>query len=73
MVGRRDDTVYIATANHLLRREARTASAVRISFRMDPDRAFPARVLPLTEPGLDVGVLGVTGFEHLGVPFCSLP
>ena len=73
IVGRRNDSVYVVTANHLLRRGELIANSVRVTFRMDPSRSFPATVLPLTEPGLDVGVLSIDGFDGLNVPFCSLP
>jgi ankyrin repeat protein len=73
IVGRQNDSVYVVTANHLLRRGEQIATSVRVAFRMDPSRSFPATVLPLTEPGLDVAVLSLDGFDRLSVPFCSLP
>jgi hypothetical protein len=61
VVGTRPDRLYIATANHVVRRGSSVAADVTISLRSFPGEWFPAQVLDHADRHLDLAVLAVIG------------
>lgn len=51
--------LYIATANHVVRRGARDAEDVKVRFSFWPDEMLPARLLDRYDSDLDLAVLRV--------------
>src|SRR5262249_45082431 len=59
IAGRNGDIVYIATANHVVRRGAEQATRIEIRFRRMPERLVRAALLERFDPRLDLAVLSV--------------
>lgn len=57
--GRDDDHVYIATANHVVRKGTRQVHSLQVKFRDIPDQAVPAELLENFDVELDLAVLRV--------------
>jgi len=55
--------LYIATANHVVRRGALTATDLRVQLRMLPGEKLVAELMPQTQTGLDLAVLRVSGVK----------
>lgn len=66
------DRVYVATANHLVRRGGVEAQQIGVRFRSLPGAAAPARLLADLDPGLDLAVLSVAGIKGLGLDLAAL-
>ena len=75
IVGIRADNLYIATANHVVRRGALEAEEVKIRFRWLSDRPGKARLLQHrdSDTEMDLAVLDVTGLQALAVDAGALP
>ncbi len=72
-----NDRVYIATANHLVRRATSEASGIKLEFRWLPGEQFAAELLRYYEPDIDLAVIvvrgiGRTGADRAGLPFDRL-
>jgi len=62
IVGERDGTYFVVTANHLVHDDAMAPRAVRIRYRDDPTAWYPATPDPrANDRSLDVAVLRVRG------------
>jgi hypothetical protein len=72
IVGIKADNLYIATANHVVRRGALDAEEVRIRFRWRPDTLVKAQLLPQRDSEMDLAVLDVTGLKELTIEASSL-
>jgi S1-C subfamily serine protease len=59
IVGARSDTLFIATANHVVRRGQAAADSVDLRFYWRPDVPVQATLLPLAADSLDLAVLAV--------------
>jgi hypothetical protein len=66
-----NDRVYIATANHVVRKGPQEAQSLRVRFKWLPGEAIEARLLEHSESNLDLAVLAVVG--RLGMDFKSMP
>jgi alpha-tubulin suppressor-like RCC1 family protein len=76
IVGADAGTLYIATANHVVRRGGRDAGRIDVQFRGRTAPAVPARLLGERDEQLDLAVLSVTvqdgAFDPRAVPFDRL-
>jgi hypothetical protein len=59
VVGEQGSTLYVATANHVVRRGTGVAQDVRVRLRTVPGERLPARVLEDADQQLDLAVLAV--------------
>lgn len=73
VVGRDHDRIYIATANHVVRRGAVAATNIRVVFKSSKDKSLTAKLLPRFDVDLDVAVVAVEGWAAQGVDGCKLP
>lgn len=75
LFGKDRDRAYIATANHLVRKNEKVARELRVLSRMLPDTWIDARLMEhfSQEKELDLAVLSVDGFATRDVDVCSLP
>ncbi|HZT30283.1 MAG TPA: trypsin-like peptidase domain-containing protein [Bryobacteraceae bacterium] len=73
IVGADSDSVYIATANHLLREGSRQAGNVRVQFRWLGGRTLPGAVLPQPNPQLDLAAVRVDGLQATGIQMDGMP
>jgi Trypsin-like peptidase domain len=64
--GLANDRVYIATANHLVRRGASNAIDIQVEFRWSPGKRFQAELLTYYDASLDLAVLAVPGLAKTG-------
>jgi len=71
--GTQADRLYIATANHVVRRGEHEAQNVQVQFKSLPGERVAATLLSHVDPGLDLAVLSVRGLNELTVPPASLP
>lgn len=67
IVGQRGTNLYIATANHVVRRGGEEATEIQVQFWALPDEPFPAK-LQRTVYDLDLAVLKVENADKLGLP-----
>jgi hypothetical protein len=67
IAGHHGDMVYIATANHVVRRGPEEATGVEIRFRRVPERRVRATLLERFDPRLDLAVLAVNAREADGL------
>lgn len=67
IAGHHGDVVYIATANHVVRRGPEQATGVEIRFRSVPERRVRATLLERFDPRLDLAVLAVSTREADGL------
>jgi Trypsin-like peptidase domain len=70
--GAAGDRLYVATANHLVRRGGVDAQQIRVRFRSLPGEPVPARLLADLDPGLDLAVLSVAGLKGIGLDLAAL-
>jgi Trypsin-like peptidase domain/BON domain len=61
VVGARAGRLYVATANHVVRRGAAVARELTVNLRTLPGERLPARVLEHADRRLDLAVLAVQG------------
>jgi S1-C subfamily serine protease len=73
IVGVGSDRLYIATANHVVRRGAQEAQKVRVRLRALPGEWIDARLLEDRDSELDLAVLSVPGVKQRGIPVDALP
>jgi alpha-tubulin suppressor-like RCC1 family protein/S1-C subfamily serine protease len=66
IVGTRSDTLFIVTANHVVRRGPVGADSVDVRFRWQPDGSVRATLLPNADDSLDLALLVVS-------PLSSVP
>ena len=71
--GRDHERLYIATANHVVRRGAQQASAITVSLLFAPEKSFPAKLLDHFDASLDIGVIAIEGWTKLHILGCDLP
>jgi hypothetical protein len=70
--GLANDRVYIATANHLVRRGASNATDIQVEFRWLPGEHFKAQLLTNYDSSLDLAVIAVSGLAQTGVARAGL-
>jgi ankyrin repeat protein len=70
--GRQDDRIYIATANHVVRK-GREAGHLKVLFRGLPEKWLEARLLEHFDSDLDLAVISVENAAGHGIDFCGLP
>jgi S1-C subfamily serine protease len=64
------DRIYIATANHLVRKGQQEAQSLRVRFKRLPGEEIEAKLLKDAAPELDLAVLAVENLARLGkLPF----
>ena len=75
IVGIRADSLYLATANHVVRRGARETEEIKLWFRWLPDRPVTARLLQHrdADAGMDLAVVEVTGLQEVAADAGALP
>jgi hypothetical protein len=66
--GAGNNRLYIATANHVVRRGTRTAESVEVQLRWLPGEWVPASVLEHGDVDLDLAVIAVPGASKLSTP-----
>jgi hypothetical protein len=66
-----NDRVYIATANHVVRKGPQESQSLRVRFKWLPGEAIEAKLLENSESNLDLAVLAVVGGH--GMDLDSLP
>jgi Trypsin-like peptidase domain len=65
-----NDRIYIATANHLVRKGQQEAQSLRVRFKRLPGEEIEAKLLKDADPDLDLAVLAVANLARLGkLPF----
>ena len=67
------DTVYIATANHVVRKGTSEAQRIEVQFRSRPERRVPGKLLSHHSDTLDLAVISVAGIDSLGIDPAKLP
>jgi ankyrin repeat protein len=73
LFGRSTDRLLIATALHVIRRGARTAGRIQVTFRSAPETPVTATILSASDStGLDLGFLSVPRTASLPVNPCTL-
>jgi alpha-tubulin suppressor-like RCC1 family protein/S1-C subfamily serine protease len=73
IVGSRADTLFIATANHVVRRGERAAERVEVRFYGAQDRPVNATLLSDADDSLDLAVLGVSGLGAIPLDPSAIP
>jgi S1-C subfamily serine protease len=63
ILGKRENSIYLTTAKHVVRRGATSATHIRVQFRFLPGESFSGRVLHADE-ALDLAVVAVSGFKE---------
>jgi ankyrin repeat protein len=66
------DSLYVLTANHVVRRGAASVQNLHVLLRLRPDEAVPARLLDSLDPARDAAVLRVDALREKGVDVCKL-
>lgn len=69
---REKDRFYIVTANHVVRSGGTEASDLQIRLRPWQDKLLKAKLLPQSDPELDLAVLSIDGLAAQGVGVCKL-
>lgn len=64
VVGTRADRLYIATADHVVRRGLHEAEDLRVELRSLPGEAIEANLLETADPDLDLAILNVAGLSE---------
>jgi hypothetical protein len=73
IVGSRSDRLYIATANHVVRKGLNDAEDLRVEFRSLPGEAIEANLLEHADESLDLAVLNVPGLSERHISVEGLP
>jgi S1-C subfamily serine protease len=73
IVGSRADTLFIATANHVVRRGERAAERVEVRFYGAQDRPVSATLLSNADDSLDLAVVGVSGLGAIPLDPSAIP
>jgi alpha-tubulin suppressor-like RCC1 family protein len=73
ILGASPDTIYIATANHVVRRGPREAERVAVKFYGQDDKPIAATLLPTRDDALDLAVVGVSPIKSLPFDPAALP
>ena len=68
IVGIQNDRLYVATANHVVRRAANEAEDLEVLLRWLPGEWLPARLLSDVDRNLDLAVVGVDNADELAIP-----
>jgi hypothetical protein len=71
--GLANDRVYIATANHLVRRGASQASPIQVEFKWSPGEPFAAELLTYYDTALDLAVIVVPSLAKTRADRANLP
>jgi len=71
--GAGSDTLYIVTANHVVRKGEDEAEEIQIHFKWLPGKTVKATLLRQRDTELDLAVLRMTGFSQLGINIEDLP
>ena len=72
IIGLANDRVYIATANHLVRRGTSQASPIQVEFKWSPGEPFAAELLTYYDTALDLAVIVVPGLAKTHVEGANL-
>ena len=72
LLGRDHDRLYIATANHVVRRGKQEPTSIRVALKFEPNKSVPAKLLDRCNPSLDVAVLAIEGWAKQGIAACSI-
>ncbi len=73
ILGTSPDTIYIATANHVVRRGPREAERVTVKFYGQEDKPIAARLLPNRDDALDLAVVSVSPVKTCHSILAALP
>jgi hypothetical protein len=73
ILGASSDTLYIATANHVVRRGGREAQRLEVQFHGRSGKPVAAKLLPQRDDALDLAVLSVSGLKDIPLDPASLP
>jgi S1-C subfamily serine protease len=66
--GQANDRLYIATANHVVRKGVQEARPVQVEFKWLPGEAIEAMLLSDVNSDLDLAVLAVANVDRLNIP-----
>ena len=69
---REKDTLYLVTANHVVRGHSAAATQLTVRLRIAPDKRLPAKLLERFDSSLDLAVLSVGNLAAQGIHMCSL-
>src|ERR1700678_1571657 len=69
---REKDTLYIVTANNVVRGRGAAATQLTVRLRNAPDKKLPAKVLEPFDSALHLAVLSVGNLAAKGIHVCSL-
>ena len=73
IIGSHADRLYIATANHVVRRGTKRLEQVRVRLKLLPGQEVEAEVLSDFDRNLDLAVLSVKGVKALAIPVDEIP
>ena len=73
IIGSGADRLYIATANHVVRRGTKRLEQVRVRLKLLPGQEVEAEVLSDFDRNLDLAVLSVKGVKALAIPVDEIP
>ena len=75
LFGRKDDRIYIATSNHVVRRGTTEAQDIHVMLKGLPGQWLEASLSKHFDanPDVDLAVLSLEGLEQHGIKFCGLP
>jgi len=71
--GTANDRLYIVTANHVVRPNGQSATAILVELRALPGEPVPATLLTTFDAGRDLAVVSIRGAKALGVDSASIP
>jgi len=73
VVSGRDGSIYVVTANHVVRRHDQQAARITVRFRFMPGESVPGRVLDDYDETLDLAVLIVERDQRRPVSLADVP
>ena len=66
------DALYIATANHVVRRGSQNAQNLRVKFKKNPNDFVSGQLLDKFDSDLDLAVISISGVTRKGIDLSDL-
>lgn len=74
ILGRDSQSLYLATANHVVRQDGADAKTIEVQLKPLAPRWLRARLLPpIADAELDLAIVAVDGIKRTELDFCALP